>query len=536
VFAAARHGDSGRARRLALPVSLLLGEYLFLSSLVDLPRAGAGLHWVAWIRMAVPVSLGTVAAGWLLSRARGTRGAPTGPAEVPPWRPWPGVLANLAVFGLAVGLAWRELGPGAPLPTSAALLALLALGGLAALFAAMTAGPLPWLLVRLRPLVGILPAAMGLGLVTWWITAQVEGTWGALSAATLRAVGALLRAAGGEVTLLPDESVVGLKGFEAQIGPECSGVDGMGLVLLFQGIWLSLARDRIRLPLGLLLLPLGAAAAFVANAVRIAVLVWVGALGRVDLAVGVLHSKLGWILFVALALASVALAEHAPWLWRNRGGASASEKGGVPAEVAVYLGPLVAALATALATSALANGPLDPWYGARIVAAAVALVALRRSLPSLRPSPSVVPALLGALVAVTWIALSRGDGEPLASALAGLPAPARLGWIACRALGSIAVIPVAEELAFRGFLLPWLVSPDLEKVPPRAWTWPALLLSSVAFGAIHSQVLLATGAGLAFAVARLWRGRLGDAVVAHAVANAGVALAVLAGGRWHLWG
>jgi CAAX prenyl protease-like protein len=104
-----------------------------------------------------------------------------------------------------------------------------------------------------------------------------------------------------------------------------------------------------------------------------------------------------------------------------------------------------------------------------------------------------------------------------------------------RVVGSCLLVPVVEELAFRGFLLRWLVSPEFERVPPRAWTWWAVLLSSVAFGALHSHWILGTLAGLAFAAARLRRGHLGDAIFAHALANAGIAVAVLAFGRWDLW-
>jgi len=111
----------------------------------------------------------------------------------------------------------------------------------------------------------------------------------------------------------------------------------------------------------------------------------------------------------------------------------------------------------------------------------------------------------------------------------------RLAWVALRVLGSVLVIPLAEELAFRGWLLRWLSSRDFEAVPPRAWTWTALILSSLAFGAVHARLLAGTLAGLCFALAYRWRGRLGDAAVAHAAANAVVAAAVLAGGRWALW-
>ena len=97
------------------------------------------------------------------------------------------------------------------------------------------------------------------------------------------------------------------------------------------------------------------------------------------------------------------------------------------------------------------------------------------------------------------------------------------------------MIPVVEELAFRGFLLRWLVSPEFERVPPRAWTWSAVLLSSLAFGAVHAHWILGTLTGLAFAMVLLRRGRLADAILAHALTNAGIAVAVLGFGRWDLW-
>ncbi len=52
-----------------------------------------------------------------------------------------------------------------------------------------------------------------------------------------------------------------------------------------------------------------------------------------------------------------------------------------------------------------------------------------------------------------------------------------------------------------------------EKVAPRALTASAVLLSSLAFGALHQDFLLGAVAGLAFAGAWALRGRLGDAVV-----------------------
>ncbi|MGB8931514.1 MAG: CAAX prenyl protease-related protein, partial [Anaeromyxobacteraceae bacterium] len=194
-----------------------------------------------------------------------------------------------------------------------------------------------------------------------------------------------------------------------------------------------------------------------------------------------------------------------------------------------------AAVATALVTALFAEG-FDRWYAARIAAAAAALVLVRRSLPRLEPRAAILPILIGAAVCALWLLPSGGEGAGAYEGMSRLSAGERWLWVAGRVLGSCLVVPVVEELAFRGFLLPWLVRPDFERVAPRAWTWPALLLSSLAFGALHSHWLLGAAAGMAFAAARLHRGRLEDAILAHAVANAGVAVAVLTAGRWDLWG
>jgi exosortase E/protease (VPEID-CTERM system) len=527
-----------RALRWALPGALLAVEFLALSLLVDLPTGGPALPLVEALRMAVPVVLGAVAAGWLLGRDAGPRVREAVP-EPPPWRPFPALAVQPVAFAATAAYAHRLLGPGATPAPLGALATWLAGAAATALLAIASAAPLGWtareVVRRWRtPLV-----ALALGVLAWRAAAAAEGLWGVLSGGTLRAVAALLRWTAGRVTLDPADGLIGLDGFEVLVAPICSGVDGLGLVLLFQATWISMARTRLRPWRALLLLPLGAVAALGANVLRITLLILVGASGHEDLALGGFHSKLGWLLFAGLALGSVALAERVRWLRRPDGDPATSARGGVPETAAAYLGPLLAALAAALVTGMWSDGPLDRAYGLRIAAGALALVLLGRSLPApaLALRGAGVPIAIGAATCVFWVAVAGGGlgGAELARELAQLSPAGRWAWIAVRAAGSVLFVPLAEELAFRGFLLPWLVSPEFERVPPRAWTWPAVLLSSLAFGALHASWALGTFAGLAFAAARLWRGRIGDAVLAHATCNAGVALAVLAGGRWGLW-
>jgi CAAX prenyl protease-like protein len=105
-----------------------------------------------------------------------------------------------------------------------------------------------------------------------------------------------------------------------------------------------------------------------------------------------------------------------------------------------------------------------------------------------------------------------------------------------RTVAAVITVPIAEELAFRGFLIRRMSSAEFESLNPRHFTYIAVLVSSVAFGLLHGDRWLAgTLAGLIYAVAFLRRGRIGDAVVAHATTNALLAVCVLLGGKWDLW-
>ena len=106
----------------------------------------------------------------------------------------------------------------------------------------------------------------------------------------------------------------------------------------------------------------------------------------------------------------------------------------------------------------------------------------------------------------------------------------------CYRVAAILTVPIAEELAFRGFLIRRLISGDFDELSPRQYTYVGVLVSSVAFGLLHGDRWLAgTLAGLIYALAYLRRGRIGDAVVAHATTNALLAACVLLGGKWDLW-
>jgi len=81
-----------------------------------------------------------------------------------------------------------------------------------------------------------------------------------------------------------------------------------------------------------------------------------------------------------------------------------------------------------------------------------------------------------------------------------------------------------------------LISPDFESLPPSNWTFASVIGSSVLFGAMHGgQWFAGILAGLLYAVAYVRKGRMGDAVMAHAVTNALIAVRVLMTNEFGLW-
>jgi CAAX prenyl protease-like protein len=140
-----------------------------------------------------------------------------------------------------------------------------------------------------------------------------------------------------------------------------------------------------------------------------------------------------------------------------------------------------------------------------------------------------------------WLTLDlllvkQGNDAAAGLALASASQSARIFWIACRALGAVITVPIAEELAFRGFLIRRIVSPAFLSVERQSVTLLPVLISSIAFGVLHGDRWLAGAlAGLLYAFAYLRRGKIGDAVAAHATTNALLAGYVLLWGKWSLW-
>jgi exosortase E/protease (VPEID-CTERM system) len=530
----------GLRGRLPLTALLLAGELLLVTIAVDTGSlsntggiAGFAGAWGPWgLRLLL---LSTVLAfTFACGSARGVFKGPAPAAAVP--LPVRASLhgAFFAAFGWS---ALRLVGPDAAGRDWAAIAT--ACAGTATVISALLL-LLPfafWMRLfesaRWAPAAAVGVAAGALGALQ--VSSALAAPWLRL---TFECAHALLRVVTSPVIVNRRTMLLGTPAFQVNIAPACSGYEGVVLMLVFGTVWLWLFRRDFRFPRALLLVPAGMAAIWVLNCLRLVVLVLIGSAGAPEIAAGGFHSQAGWIAFLIAASAFALGSQRLAWIAaRPQTARSAAREH--PDETAAYLLPFLVILAAGMVAQAASSG-FEWLYGLRVIAAAAALWWGRRSYARLCWRAGWQSAAIGAAVFALWLGVDRllapPAAMPMPAALAAAPAAARIGWLVLRAIGGVLTVPVAEELAFRGYLLRRFVAPDFARVDPRRFTWFSFALSSILFGAMHGRLWLpGIAAGALYAIAMRRRGRIGEAVAAHATTNALLAIWVLATGEWRLW-
>jgi exosortase E/protease (VPEID-CTERM system) len=260
----------------------------------------------------------------------------------------------------------------------------------------------------------------------------------------------------------------------------------------------------------------------------------IGYAGFPDVAAYGFHSQAGWIAFNSVACALAFLSRRISWFNRTESKPTAPVTDN---PTAVYLMPLLAILAAGAISQAASSG-VEIMYPLRLVAGVSVLALYRNKLRALDWHWSWRGPAVGALVFLVWVLAARFllPASDMPEKLASLPAVLRVFWIVSRVVGSVLVVPIAEELAYRGYLMRRLVNADFQSVPFRSVGWLALTITAIAFGLAHGVLWLpGIVAGLAYGLVLIRRGSLGEAVAAHATSNALIAAYVLAGNQWQLW-
>lgn len=524
---------------------LLAVEYLAVTLSFDASPllAQAGLRGgLGWMGLVGPAVIAFITALWIIGGASLRDVLARASADSDTRVLWPAVFHVLS-FGVFFVLTAHVFGskpdPGG---TPVLWIAFWLLAGISTLFSLV---PVAFGRIRWKPLLHELAVPLGLAALlsfaAWAGGLATLMLWDRLGDATLHAVAAVLSALVSPIHFDPLEAAIGTEYFWIRVAPICSGYEGIGLIVVFLSAYLAAFRKRFRFPRVLLLVPAAVLAVWLLNVVRIVALILLGHFWSPGLAIGGFHSKAGWLLFCGVALGTVWLSGRLPWFARE----PSDSRGRITNPSAPFLVPLLALVATALVTGLFVED-FDYFYPLRVVVVLLAIAWYREEytngLRSHLEGRKILswPAVgIGVVVYMLWAAASFFDGSygsrgPPEELLA-LPGPIRLTWVIARAFGAIVTVPIVEELAFRGFLLRRLIGSSFNRVPYDKWHWPAVLVSSLAFAAVHQQWLAGFAAGVLYAYAQKRRGLLSDAIVAHATSNGLIALQVLAAGHWSLW-
>ncbi len=99
------------------------------------------------------------------------------------------------------------------------------------------------------------------------------------------------------------------------------------------------------------------------------------------------------------------------------------------------------------------------------------------------------------------------------------------------------VVPLVEEIFWRGYLLRYLVNEDFTKVPFGKFTWLSFGVVTLGFTFEHAQAdwPAAALAGMLYNLVAYRTRSLAACVVAHAVTNFALGLYVLRTGQWGFW-
>jgi hypothetical protein len=105
-----------------------------------------------------------------------------------------------------------------------------------------------------------------------------------------------------------------------------------------------------------------------------------------------------------------------------------------------------------------------------------------------------------------------------------------------RSIRAIILVPIIEELFWRGWLMRWWIDRDFLRVPLGSYQTQAFWVTAALFASEHGpywEVGLLTGIIYNWWMVRTRR--LGDLFLAHAVTNACLSMYVLNSGKWEYW-
>lgn len=361
-------------------------------------------------------------------------------------------------------------------------------------------------------------------------------SWSFLSQATFDFSYLLLTLYETNIVVDVDKRLLGVENFIVNIAPQCSGYEGIGLVVTFLAIYIWLFRKSLTFPNVFILFPIGIALIWVLNAVRISVLISLGAHYSEDVALGGFHSQAGWMSFLLVTIGIMVVSHKMSFfnITIVKTSAQHSNDRGVSEAIAL-LAPFITIMLASVIIAAFIQD--THWsYVLKVLPVILILWIFRQHYYQFISKVSLLSVSVGGLVGILWVLTEPATSAPteLEVWVKSLGVHAAALWIFVRFLGLVLLVPIIEELAFRSYLHRALISKRFETVQTGQFTWLAFIVSSILFGFLHERWLAGILAGAVFALLMYRYNRLSDPIVAHMSANLVIAIWVLALDDWTL--
>jgi CAAX prenyl protease-like protein len=181
------------------------------------------------------------------------------------------------------------------------------------------------------------------------------------------------------------------------------------------------------------------------------------------------------------------------------------------------------------------------------VVVAILLLLLARPFLNLRPVYPLSSIVMGVAVFAIWIAPDllfhyRGfwlfDNAIVGHPVITTPPELRrnMAFLAMRMAGATIVVPIIEELFWRGWLMRWLIEAKFRAVPFGAYATGPFWIVAALFASEHGSYWeVGLLAGIAYNWWAVRTRSLADCILAHAVTNGILSAYVLLSGQWQYW-
>ena len=326
----------------------------------------------------------------------------------------------------------------------------------------------------------------------------------------------------------------------AIIAPTCAGTEGLFLSTALLLTLIAIEHDRLHLPKALGFVAMAAALTFIVNSLRLALLFYIGTHWSTEIATNGFHSNFGVLTMVVVSATFTAAihryASRAPAARQPaiRPAATSGRGEITDAQDTRLIMPQMVMIGCVLVFG-LVSGKFNWCYPLTIAIVASVLWRLK-AIDSLARWKITLPSVAAGMIAfAVWIALVRPDlaaSQAFANTLFSQSALVSSLWLLSRLIGSIVIVPIVEEMAFRGFLLPWITNRLESRLGLALARASALATTSIMFGLAHADMLAATAAGLIYGCIKLYRAKYTDAILAHGITNICLCLYALQNEYW----